>query len=176
MDQPSLVAAPDVRLRPWTVADAPALVAAFSDEAIQRWNIQTMLTAAEAAEWIAPWHERWAAETDASWAVTDDGGRDLLGYVALRGMDLEFGVAKLTYWVVHEHRGRGVATRAASEITRWALDDLGLHRLTLYHSVANRASCGVAGKLGFSLEGVMRSALLHADGWHDMHIHGRVGA
>jgi RimJ/RimL family protein N-acetyltransferase len=41
--------------------------------------------------------------------------------------------------------------------------------------VANTASCRVAGKAGFRLEGTLRSALLHTDGWHDMHLHGRTG-
>jgi ribosomal-protein-alanine N-acetyltransferase len=41
------------------------------------------------------------------------------------------------------------------------------------HSVANPGSCRVAEKVGFALEGTMWSALLHEDGWHDMHVHVR---
>lgn len=29
----------------------------------------------------------------------------------------------------------------------------------------------VAEKAGFALEGTMLSALIHTDGWHDMHVH-----
>ena len=36
---------------------------------------------------------------------------------------------------------------------------------------ANPASCRVAVKAGFREEGVRRGAALHADGWHDMHVH-----
>ena len=32
----------------------------------------------------------------------------------------------------------------------------------------------MAAKAGFALEGTKRSALLHADGWHDMHLHARI--
>jgi hypothetical protein len=32
----------------------------------------------------------------------------------------------------------------------------------------------VAGKAGFAFEGTKRSAVLHQDGWHDMHLHARV--
>ncbi len=46
------------------------------------------------------------------------------------------------------------------------------HRLDLYHSVANPASCRVAEKAGYLCEGTMRGSCLHADGWHDMHVHG----
>ncbi|WP_435880234.1 hypothetical protein [Streptomyces atroolivaceus] len=41
-------------------------------------------------------------------------------------------------------------------------------------SVLNEASCRVAVKPGFSFEGVRRRGNLHADGWHDMHVHARV--
>ncbi|MFF2787932.1 GNAT family N-acetyltransferase [Streptomyces sp. NPDC058049] len=71
-------------------------------------------------------------------------------------------------------RGGGVAVEATRRVSRWALDDLGLHRLRLRHSVANLASCRVADKAGYSFEGTMRSALLHADGWHDQHLHAPV--
>ncbi|MEU1023512.1 GNAT family protein, partial [Streptomyces sp. NPDC005904] len=50
----------------------------------------------------------------------------------------------------------------------------GLHRLELTHATANEASCRVALKAGFPAEGTKRSALLHADGWHDMHLHARI--
>ncbi|WP_431684089.1 GNAT family N-acetyltransferase [Kitasatospora sp. KL5] len=71
-------------------------------------------------------------------------------------------------------RGRGAAVEATRRLSRWALEDLGLHRLTLCHSVANPASCRVAEKAGYVLEGTVRSALLHADGWHDQHLHALV--
>ncbi|MFD7322462.1 GNAT family N-acetyltransferase [Streptomyces sp. NPDC059875] len=63
---------------------------------------------------------------------------------------------------------------ATIRISRWALEDVGLHRLRITHSLENPASCHVATKAGFALEGTMRSALLHADGWHDEHLHARV--
>ncbi|MGX1477435.1 UNVERIFIED_CONTAM: RimJ/RimL family protein N-acetyltransferase [Streptomyces canus] len=71
-------------------------------------------------------------------------------------------------------RGTGIAVEAARRLTDWALHDLGLHRLTLCHAVADDASCRVAEKAGFRLEGTMRHALLHFDGRHDQHLHARV--
>ncbi len=71
-----------------------------------------------------------------------------------------------------EARGTGTAPRAVEAVAAWAFA-LGLHRLTLQHSVHNQASCRAAGKLGFAYEGTARSAHLHADGWHDVHVHAR---
>lgn len=81
------------------------------------------------------------------------------------------GSAEIVYWLLPEARGRGIAVEATKQVTRWAFDELGLHRLRLCHAVANDASCRVAAKAGFVLEGTQRSALLHADGWHDEHLH-----
>jgi RimJ/RimL family protein N-acetyltransferase len=86
---------------------------------------------------------------------------------------LSHGVAEAAYWTLPAARGRGVATRALQEVTRWAFD-VGLHRVELEHSTQNLPSCRVALKAGFLVEGTRRSAGLHGDGWHDMHLHGRV--
>ena len=67
-----------------------------------------------------------------------------------------------------------MATAATVAVARWAVAELGLHRLFLLHSTANPASCRVAVKAGFALEGTLRSAMRHPDGWHDMHLHGLV--
>jgi RimJ/RimL family protein N-acetyltransferase len=56
-------------------------------------------------------------------------------------------------------------------LCRWAFEKAGFHRIELEHSTANDASCRVAVKAGFHEEGIRRSAALHADGWHDMHVH-----
>jgi RimJ/RimL family protein N-acetyltransferase len=101
---------------------------------------------------------------------------EVLGRVALREIRLSDGVGECTYWVLPKARNQGVASAATAEVTRWALNELGLHRLFLLHSTANPASCRVAAKAGFALEGTLRGAMLHPDGWHDMHLHGRVGA
>ncbi|WP_370743368.1 GNAT family N-acetyltransferase [Streptomyces sp. LUP47B] len=99
---------------------------------------------------------------------------DILGLAAWIDVDLDRGHAEIAYWVLPAGRGIGIAVEATRRLTDWALHDLGLHRLTLCHAVANESSCRVAEKAGFPLEGTMRHALLHSDGRHDQHLHARV--
>ncbi|MCW2505639.1 MAG: acetyltransferase [Actinomycetia bacterium] len=160
-------------LRPWRHEDAPDLAAAYADPAIRHWNLECLDEPA-AAGWIAECARNWSAETGASWAVTDPGGA-LRGRVTVRGISLADGLGEVTYWVLAGARGSGVATAAVGAVSEWAFG-LGLHRLQLRHSVRNPASCRVAAKTGYALEGVLRSALRHADGWHDMHLHARLAA
>ena len=149
--------------------DAPDLVEAYQEPEIQRWHARSM-TLAEAEQWIADAKTAWTNETGASWAV-DLGGR-LAGRMTLK-FYLGDACAGVGYWTRHQDRGKGVAPQALVAATRWAFDH-GFHRVQLEHSTQNPASCRVAAKAQFAGEGIRRSAALHADGWHDMHLHGRV--
>ncbi|MGV4980630.1 GNAT family N-acetyltransferase [Streptomyces sp. NRAIS4] len=171
--QPVLPLTAGLELRPWRAEDAGALLAAGQDPAIRQWNLFTVDGLDEARQRIARMHERWRAETGAVWAVARPDG-PAVGLIGLNDVDLAGGSTELVYWLLPEARGGGVAVEAVRRLGRWALDDLGLHRLRLCHSTANPASCRVAEKAGYALEGTQRSALLHADGWHDQHLHARV--
>ncbi|AWN31478.1 MULTISPECIES: GNAT family protein [unclassified Streptomyces] len=174
LDQPSVPVKGGLLLRPWRQTDAAALAAAFTDPGIQRWHVRRIDSEEEARGWITQCQERWQAETGAQWAVVPGDGGDLLGRASLRSVHLAEGRAECAYWTVPAARGSGVAVRAVSAMTHWAFEEMGFHRLELAHSVANHASCRVAAKAGFAREGTRRSAHLHTDGWHDMHLHARI--
>jgi RimJ/RimL family protein N-acetyltransferase len=169
-EQPEISINEQLLLRPWIEGDVPAVVAAYAEPDIQDWNLYSM-DEAEAHEWISSWSASWKAETDAAWAIAKRSDRSVVGRVALRSIFLPAGSAEVTYWVVSHYRRRGAASSATTAVSRWAFESLGLHRLELMHSVQNASSCGVAIRAGFVSEGTKRSALLHADGWHDMHLH-----
>jgi len=167
--QPSL-SVDELTIRPWRASDVPALVAAYADEAIQRWHVRAM-TAAEARRWIGSRAEHWTRETGADWAVTD---RDtVVGRVGVRRLYLAEGFGEAAYWVLPAARGRAVAARALTAVTGWMFA-LGLDRMELAHSTLNTASCRVAAKAGYAYEGTMRGRGRHADGPHDMHLHARL--
>ncbi|WP_243707898.1 GNAT family protein [Micromonospora sp. KC606] len=111
---------------------------------------------------------RW--HTVRSWNTTDG---LVLGSVSLhqiRGEDASVG-----YWTVAAARGAGVASRAVSALTRWALAELRLHRIELCHAVANPASCRVAERAGYRAEGTLGEAYRYGDGRrHDEHLHARL--
>ncbi|MEU9234970.1 GNAT family N-acetyltransferase [Streptomyces subrutilus] len=171
-----------MRLRPWTPSDAPALVEACLDPEIRHWNRPGSLTGPEAVDRIARWEARRQAEAAVVWAIAPAAGGPAgdpvrgraVGLIGLGDLDLAGGSAEFLYWLLPAGRGAGVMVPAVDRVSRWAFEDLGLHRLRLTHSVANPASCAVATKAGYPLEGTMRGALLHADGWHDEHLHARL--
>lgn len=160
-------------LRPWEPSDAPVFFAAYQDPEIQHWHTRQPATEDQVREWFDQYRQAWAQETGASWAVTRGGG-EVLGRIAMGSLNLDDGVAGCAYWVLPTARGAGVASRALTALSVWALGVAGFHRLHLDHSIRNHASCRVAVKAGFLLEGTKRSDAVHSDGRHDMHLHARI--
>jgi RimJ/RimL family protein N-acetyltransferase len=91
-------------------------------------------------------------------AVVGAGEGRLLGAVGLVMDRHDPARAEVGYWVAPWARGAGVATRALTLISRWALGPLGLVRLDLLASVSNLASMRVAERCGYVREGTLRKA------------------
>ncbi|PWU44952.1 N-acetyltransferase [Micromonospora globispora] len=171
MDDVELTA-PGLRLRRWRHEDAPAVLAALNEPAIARWNSQDVTDLTRAAAWIR-WRADWSSGTRMSLAITDAADGRLLGGASLN--QIHHGNASIGYWTAAAARGRGVASAAAAALTAWGFADLGLHRIELCHAVANPASCRVADRAGYRLEGTLRESHLYGDGRrYDEHLHARL--
>lgn len=170
--QPTLDIDDRYALRPWRDQDAAIVRAAFDCPQIQRWLPRRMDSDEEALAWIARFARGWREETEVSWAITDNDRA--VGQVGLRAVDLVSAVAEVSYWVLPEERGAGLAARAVRPMTLWCFDTAGFHRLFLKHSTANIASCRVATNAGYIPEGTLRGSMLHTDGLHDAHVHARL--
>ncbi len=115
----------DVRLRPWRVDDAPALVAAWDDPEIRRWTAVPDVRDRAAAE-------RWIAGADARrarWLSVDlvvEHQVEVAGEVGLSSFDREARTVEIGWWTALDHRGHGLASHAARLLVRWATGSLGL--------------------------------------------------
>ena len=159
-----------VVLREFLPGDAPDVVAALTDEEIARWNPGPAGSAA-AAEFMGRRND-WSEADHASWAVADAADR-LVGAVSVHRIDPDQADAEIGYWVGPWARRHGYATRAVTAASTFAFEQLGLHRLYLYHAVDNAGSCSVARSAGFHHEGTLRKSYRYADGvYHDEHLHG----
>ena len=104
--QPVLSAEGGLVLRPWAPSDhrfsLPPIV-------IPRSSAGTLAarTEDEVQEWFEQYRQDWAQEKGAHWAVT--GGGEVLGRIAMGGLNLDDGVAGCAYWVLPGARGAGVA-------------------------------------------------------------------
>ena len=171
--QPVLSAGQGLVLRPWESADAPLFLSAYQDDEIRRWHTRRPRNEDDVHEWFATYRRDWEGEKGGHWAIARVDG-EVLGRIATRGWNFDDGIAGVAYWVLPAARRAGVATSAVNALSAWALNEVGFYRLHLDHSTRNHASCRVATKAGFLLEGTKRSAAVHDDGRHDMHLHARI--
>jgi RimJ/RimL family protein N-acetyltransferase len=148
-----------VLLRPWSEADVPGIVLAFSDPEMQRFSWRTtQYTETDARHWSAEQEEARLRGEGLDFALVELRDQDvMLGGVSLQEVRLDRGCAAVGYWLAAEARGRGLATEAVRLLARWAFAELGLARLELTCGPDNEASQHVAERCGFSREGLLRS-------------------
>jgi RimJ/RimL family protein N-acetyltransferase len=165
-----------VLLSPWQEEDLPAVLEIADDEATNRWSesLRHVRTLDDARTWMAT---RSRPER-LDWAVRDPSTRAVIGRIGLMRFRDGPATAVLGYGVHPAHRRRGVAVAAVTAVVRYAVEEVGLHRIELVHAVGNVASCAVAVGSGFEFEGIERSSLDHDDGLppHDMHLHARLAS
>ena len=159
-----------------TLADIDAVTEAFADPDIALWNPGARRPGATPREratlWVAD-RMVWAPD-HCSWVVRDTDGT-LIGQVSLHSLDEEIGSGEIGYWLTPSGRGRGIGSAAVDVATRYAFDTLGIARVELFHAVENEASCRLASRCGFLLEGTARQSFVYGDGLrHDEHLHARL--
>jgi RimJ/RimL family protein N-acetyltransferase len=165
----------DFLLRQPNVAESREVLELGLDPDVRLWNPRCRITGEKAAIEDCLAGADWSDGSHATFSIIHrDTGR-YAGNIALHGIDRANAQAKVGYRIARWARGQGLATAAVDSVAAWAFADLGLLRIVLTHAVENGASCRVAEKAGFELEGVMRSAKRFGDGeLHDEHLHARL--
>lgn len=163
----------DVALRPWSVEDAPALLAAVRESPdLDRQLGGAALVDLDASRAFVATHLAASDGGGIDLAVTADGVA--VGNVGVSHVDPRHGTAWTYYWLTASARGRGLATRALDTVARWAFAELDVFRLELGHRVENPASCRVATRAGFRAEGIERAKLRYGAVRYDVETHARL--
>jgi RimJ/RimL family protein N-acetyltransferase len=162
----------DNLLRPWQPCDAPIILAAAAEPGMDRQFTAPIDSPAAAEEWIALLTTRRAEDTAYAFAVLDDGVP--VGNVAVSNVERRHLTGWVSYWMLSEARGKGLATKACRAVSEFAFAELGLFRLELAHRLDNPASCRVAVGAGFQAEGVERARLLYDGVRYDTETHARL--
>ena len=148
-----------VTLRPWTLADVPAIAVACNDIEIARWihQLPSPYGESDAREYVIATTMAWVDRTGAFFAVVECASGELAGSIALHVLD-PLGNVEVGYWAAAPARGRGLTTRALKLLCGWAVREAGAERVQLRADVLNTASLRVAEKAGFTREGTLRAS------------------
>lgn len=96
-----------------------------------------------------------------------------IGNIKLGPINRTHRYADVSYFIgSRQSWGKGIATDAIREVTRFALDDLGLHRVQAGVYNSNVASARALERVGYRLEGRLHQKLRSGELWEDHLLYG----
>jgi RimJ/RimL family protein N-acetyltransferase len=164
-------------LVPLAAGHLAGLEAVGNDPLVQRFTrVPEPFGSQEAARWLGLYEQGWEDGSRAGFAILDPSTGTFLGMIAFVVLRLESLEAEVGYIVAPEVRGRGVANRALTLLTRWGFETVGLERIELRAELENPASLKVAERCGYVREGTLRGVHLKGVRRGDMALYARLAA
>ncbi len=144
-------------LRPFTLADAPAVHRMASSVEIARTTrlIPHPYEDGMAEDWINSHPSEFASQNAVHYAIVVKEGDVLCGAISVT-LHLEHKRGELGYWIGEEHWNHGYATEAAKGIIDFCFVHLNLNKVFAQYMKHNLASERVLEKCGMRYEGVLR--------------------
>jgi RimJ/RimL family protein N-acetyltransferase len=164
----SLMVGDSVRLRELRDEDLPRLVGWWSDPAnatLQANTVRPMPTGV-----MTDVFRKWSANEDPSgfgFSIVTLAGGELVGHIALWGIDIRNKGAALGIIIGSEYAGKGYGPDAVRVIVGYGFREIGLHRIELHAYAYNERAIAVYEKLGFTHEGTQRETVFHDGDWQD---------
>lgn len=149
-----VITTPRLRLRPFTVDDAPKLLVMSQEEGLRRWIPDQVYTDVDHAARVARALMAHTANAPVPGThpyvlgVELDG--ELIGHV---GLSPARGSVEIGYAIEDRHQGRGFATEAARGMTQWGLTELALPEVLGIAAPDNARSRRVLEKAGYVYDG-----------------------
>ncbi len=158
----SAILSPGVELRLLEERHAPPLFALVDGERqyLRQWLswVDSRSCEDDILGFIRGTLEQFSANKGFSAGIWADGS--LAGVITLHKIDWMDRGAEIGYWLAREFQGRGIMTDGARAVTEHALAELELNRVEIRCAVDNSKSSAVPKRLGFTLEGLLRQAVL----------------
>jgi ribosomal-protein-serine acetyltransferase len=181
IDLPEQLTGARLLVRPYAAGDGPAVFEAVEEsrEHLLPWlpwgpNHKCVEdTEAMARTWRARWDQR-DDLTVGLWRLSD---RRYLGGSGLHRIDWHVRSFEIGYWIRKSEQGKGYVTEAASLLVNLAFETLEANRVFIRCAIGNDRSAAIPERLGFHLEGVLRSSNKDAQGvLRDMRVFGMTRA
>ena len=164
-----------VRLRAWTLEDAPALAKLINNKKVQD-NLRDGLPFPYGEEDAKAFLSAvLASDPDQNLAFAIEADGKLIGSIsATRCANIHFRTAELGYYLGEPYWGKGFATEAVRQICDYIYRNTDIIRIFAEPFAYNTASCRVLEKAGFQLEGLFRSNAVKNGRILDMKMYARI--
>jgi ribosomal-protein-alanine N-acetyltransferase len=162
------------QLTPLSIADAPDLLAEFSDPRVVEWmDIDPLRNLAE-AELIAGWaQDQLALGVGLRWGIRERIGGAFAGTCGFNRIVLERGRrGEIAYDLAVDWQRRGVMGEVLPEVMAFGFGRLALHRLEALVTPGNLPSCRLLERHGFAREGVLAAHAFWKGRYWDQIVYG----
>lgn len=142
-----------LKLRPFTLADAPRVQALAGDHRVSEMtvNIPYPYEDGMAEAWISSHHDLFASRRAIIYAVVVRETEELIGTVSINQITANHG--NLGYWIGFPYWGNGYCSEAVEALVDFAFTQFGLPLIYARHLKENTASGHVIQKSGFDHKG-----------------------
>jgi ribosomal-protein-alanine N-acetyltransferase len=164
-----------LHLRPIRLNDAPAIFEARGDAEVMRyWDWPPQRTVDEVRQVIQNHFREIDSGATQWWVVATSPRGPAVGECDLSEIDPHHGRAEVGFLFKRSAWGQGLAREAMERVIRHGFEDLGLERLSARCHAGNEASKRLLERLGFSLEGTLRSYVVREGIRRDCLLYGRL--
>jgi ribosomal-protein-serine acetyltransferase len=118
----------------------------------------TITDVAGAGRWLQRFADNHAKDTEHLYGIWQGG--KLAGGASCFNFSVAMGNCDVGVWIAPEFQGRGLITRATRHLVDWAIHSRGIRRVQWNTNPDNTRSSAVARRLGFTREGLLRSAFV----------------
>lgn len=167
---PLVIETARLRMRPVEPDDASAYYPLAADPEVSPlmlWRAHASI--AETRDWLERSSAALQQGTEITWAVEHEGA--VAGCIGLTGITwavlaTRCDRATLGYWLARKRWGAGLMTEAATAVTAWGFETLGLHKITVSCFEPNIASRRVIEKVGYRFVGKSEDDVWRDGQWY----------
>ncbi|MBB6611178.1 GNAT family N-acetyltransferase [Pontibacter sp. Tf4] len=162
--------APDLYLRPVTVADAGALYRIIDTQRpyLRQWLPFVDLTK-QGTDTALYLQTIVGSTTDKVFVIVAN--EAIVGLIGFKSIEYFNRKLEIGYWLSEHEQGKGIMRRSCSRLVQHAFEDLHMNRVQLKVALGNHRSSNIPQKLGFTKEGIERDGELLNGYFHDLQVY-----
>lgn len=160
-------------LRPFSLEDAPAVQEMAGDRYVAETTlyIPHPYEDGSAEQWINTHLDVFQKDQSLELAIIHREQNVLVGAISI-GINRNFDLGELGYWIGKKYKNNGYCTEAAKGIVKYAFHEMNLNRVFARHLSKNPASGKVMEKLGMKYEGILRQHIKKWGTYEDLVYYG----
>jgi ribosomal-protein-serine acetyltransferase len=87
-----------------------------------------------------------------------------VGFISINNNDKK---GEIGYWISSQYQGKGIVSKSVKACINYGFNRLGLNKIIIQCARGNSRSINLAGKLGFSIEGILKEDRIRNNTYHD---------